>query len=480
MTSHLLRIAATAAMLLLGAAGGANARQLPPAHAGIDSVFAAFDRDDTPGCALGVYQHGALAYARGYGLADLEHRTPIGPHTIFDIGSTSKQFSAAAVALLAQDGVLSLDDDVRRWVPELPDYGRTLTIRHLLNHTSGLRDYIGLLTLAGARIDDVTTPADALAAIARQRELNFAPGDDYLYSNSGFFLVSVVVERASGRTLRDFARERLFDPLGMTSTHFLGSYDDVVPDRASAYAPRSGGGYRLDVSRWLQTGDGAVFTNVEELLHWDANFYDPRVGGGALLDALHTRGVLANGDTIGYALGLQLGGYRGARTVSHGGSWGGYRAELVRFPELHTSVAVLCNVSAANASQLARRVADVVLADRLAPAPAVATASPTGGAGPAAPATAPLELSAAERAAIAGEYYSAELEATFRIDVVDETLMLLRRPAVRQLLRPVAPDELAAGGQRLRLLRDPAGAVTGFLLDIGRVRNLRFERMQYQ
>jgi CubicO group peptidase (beta-lactamase class C family) len=442
----------------------------------VDSVFAAFDGDDAPGCALGIYRGASLSYARGYGMADLEHRVPIGAHTIFDLGSTSKQFTATAVALLAQDGVLTLDDDVRRWIPELPEYERPITIRHLLNHTSGLRDYIGLLSLAGARYDDVTTAADALAAIVRQRELNFLPGDEFLYSNSGFFLLSEIVQRASGQTLRDFARARIFDPLAMHRTHFLGSYDDIVRDRASAYSPRRDG-YRLDMPRWLQTGDGAVFTSVEELLAWHRNYLEPRLGGAPLVDALHTRGVLTSGDTLTYALGLRIGSYRGLQDVSHGGAWGGYRAEFARFPGAQTSIAVLCNVGNANASLLARRVADIVLGDVLAPvaAPAAASAAASPAAPPAPPA---VELSPSQQAALAGAYHSRELDVTYRLEAEADRIILSpeRRPDMRLTLRPLSADEFAAGAQRLRVVRDETGAATAFVLDLGRIRNFRFER----
>jgi CubicO group peptidase (beta-lactamase class C family)/imidazolonepropionase-like amidohydrolase len=449
-----------------------------PLAARVDAVFADFDRGDSPGCALGVYQDGAIAYARGYGMAHLEHGVPITARTVFDIGSTSKQFAAAAIALLEQDGVLSIDDDVRRFVPELPTYDRPITIRHLLTHTSGLRDYIGILTLGGARYDDVLTVDDALGAVVRQRALNFPPGDEYLYSNSGFFLLSVIVERATGMTLRDFARARIFDPLGMRRSHFLGSYDDVVADRASAYSPRrngeaagGAGAWRLDLPRWLQTGDGSVFTNVEELLLWDRNFYTPTLGGRAFLDAMHTRGVLASGDTLGYALGLQLGLYRGEPIVGHGGSWGGYRAELLRFPERRTSVAVLCNAGSAPAPLLARRVADVVLGASF-PEPAPA---PQAGGAPGTVQDAPIAvpLSAAQRAAFAGLYHSHEVEATYRIAVEGDELRLQRRNSAPSPLTPVSATELRAGPLQLRFDDEKHDA---FALDIGRVRNIRFER----
>ncbi|CAN5785168.1 hypothetical protein BH23GEM9_BH23GEM9_29260 [soil metagenome] len=565
MPHYSIRAAATL-LITLSAAAPVVAQEMP-ANAAVDTIFANWDSPTSPGCALGVYRDGRIIYTRGYGMADLERRVAITPHTVFDIGSTSKQFAAASIVLLAQDGRLSLDDDVRRHVPELPSYERTITIRHLLHHTSGLRDYIGLLTMGGASTDDVTTAEDALDAIARQRQLNFAPGDEHLYSNSGYFLLSIIVERVTGESLRDFARQRLFEPLGMQRTHYLGSYDDVVPDRALAYAPRPGGGLRADMSRWLQLGDGAVFTTVEELLLWDNNFYDAKVGGTALLDALHERGRLANGDSLSYALGLGHARYRGLRTVSHGGSWGGYRAELLRFPEQRFSVATLCNLGTINPTSLSQRVADVFLADLL-EATAAATAPNTTASVGAAAAPAPVAVPEATLRALAGtyrnpatramrvitfqdgalhltaggrfemrpvsasdftlvnapaevaitfepahadaparlrwtqagqqtvdfdrldlvtltapqleeytgRYHSAELETAFTLRVVDDVLTVYRRGDGPQPLRPMTRDEFVSGSVTLRFQRNAAGAIDGYRLDLGRVRDLRFER----
>ena len=315
---------------LLLSANTVSAQRFAP-DPGVDAVFAEYDRPDAPGCAVGVYQDGVVRYARGYGLADLERRVPISPETVFDIGSTSKQFTATAILLLAQEGKLSLDDNVRRFIPELPEYQRPITVRHLLHHTSGVRDYIGLLRLAGMRYDDVTTDDDAFQMIIRQHALNFAPGDEHLYSNSGYFLLSLIVERVAGRSLREEARERIFVPLGMQHTSYLGSYSDVIPNRALGYEP-DGDGYRTDMPRWLQLGDGAVFTTVVDLLHWEKNFRSTQVGGPALQDALHTRGILTSGEVLTYAAGLMHGEHRGLATVFHGGSWGGYVAELAAVP----------------------------------------------------------------------------------------------------------------------------------------------------
>ena len=211
---------ALALCLLLSTAPALPADTADDLPSRVDQIFSGFGKD-TPGCALAVVRDGGIAYSKGYGMASLEHGVPITPQTVFDIGSTAKQVTAAAVLLLAQDGKLSLDDDVRKHIPEIPDYGTPVTLRHLLHHTSGIRDYIALLQLGGVNFEDVATDADGLAAIARQKNLDFSPGDEHSYSNSGYFLLSLIVERASGKTLRDFAQERIFTPLGMTSTEIL-------------------------------------------------------------------------------------------------------------------------------------------------------------------------------------------------------------------------------------------------------------------
>ena len=415
----------------------ARAQQFAP-DPRVDSVFAAYDRPDAPGCAVGVYRGGKIQYARGYGLADLEHRVPISPATVFDLGSTSKQFTAATIVLLEQEGKLSLDDDVRRFLPELPVYERPITIRHLLHHTSGLRDYIGLLQLAGIRYDDVSTDDDALQMIARQRALNFAPGEEHLYSNSGYFLLSLIVERAAGRSLRDEARDRIFVPLGMRRTAYLGSYNDVIPDRAIGYEPADSG-FRADMPRWLQLGDGALFSTVEDLVHWGENFSTTRIGGPAMRDALLTRGRLTSGKELVYALGLMHGEHRGLATVFHGGSWGGYRAEFLRFPAQQYGVAVLCNRADANPPTLALEVAAIHLADEMEalPTPEVAATGPSAQAPPSAVALRPLQT-------YAGTYRAANTSNLVTI-AVDSGALRVLEPGRYDLVAHSA-DELEVVG----------------------------------
>ncbi len=355
----------SAALSLCLLAAGPNAPAPPDTKAKVDAVFRDFDRSDSPGCALGVYRDGQIVHTRGYGMANLELGVANSPETVFDIGSTSKQFTAFSIHLLAREGRLSLDDDIRKWVPEVPDYGTTITIRHLLHHTSGLRDYIELMSLQGVLEQDLATDADALAILSRQRALNFRPGDEHLYSNTGYFLLSVIVRRASGQSLRDFAAERIFAPLGMRHTQFNDSYSRIITNRATGYGRAEAGGFRIAMGDWEQTGDGAVQTTVEDLQRWDQNFYDPKVGDRALIEAMLWPGVLNSGKTLTYASALQHGTYRGLPTVSHGGAWVGYRAQLLRFPGQKLSVACLCNLAEANPSQLARQVAEIYLGDRM-------------------------------------------------------------------------------------------------------------------
>jgi CubicO group peptidase (beta-lactamase class C family)/acetylornithine deacetylase/succinyl-diaminopimelate desuccinylase-like protein len=429
-----------------------EARPVETKPARVDEIFSRFTTSESPGCALAVVQNGKIAYERGYGRASLELDVPITPQTVFDIGSTSKQFTAFSLLLLERDGKLSLDDDIRKYLPEVPDYGNRITIRHLLAHTSGLRDYTDLLGFDGHDTADSTDDRDALDLIARQRGVNFAPGEEWRYSNTGFFLASIIVRRASGQSLASFARERIFQPLGMTSTQFLDDTTRVVPKRATAYSPRqerqatSGGGFRVNMSDWNQTGDGAVQTTVEDLAHWDENFYTPRVGDARMLQAMQTPGRLNNGKAHDYGLGLTIGSYGGQKRVSHGGSWAGYRAELMRFPERHTSIITLCNVSNSGPTALAESVAAVWLADAgLTPPAPRATA-------PAPPA--PPSLSDDELRAHAGRYASPELTLPWIVELVDHQLRVRIRKGSGDVLTPVSRDEFRWSGTRITFERD--------------------------
>jgi CubicO group peptidase (beta-lactamase class C family) len=291
------------------------------ASTAVDRIFDSYRGTDVPGCAVGVGRHGRVVLERGYGMANLETATPIRPASIFHVASVSKQFTAMALALLEREGKVSLDDDIREHLPEIPDYGTKITIRHLLNHTSGLRDQWDLLSMARGRFEENRiTEADVMDIIPRQKALNFPPGSDYLYSNTGYTLSAVIVKRVSGKSLRDFADERIFKPLGMHDTHFHDDYTMIVPGRTMAYVNRQGGGgLRVSIPNYDTYGATSLFTTVGDLLKWEANKDTARVGDRALFDRMETSGRLTSGDSTGYGLGLQVGSYRGARLVEHSG-----------------------------------------------------------------------------------------------------------------------------------------------------------------
>lgn len=446
------------------------------AHGRVDAIFATWDRTDSPGCALGVYRDGRIEYARGYGMANLELGIALSPQSVFDIGSTSKQFTAMSIMLLARDGKLSLDDDIRKYVPELPNYGKTITIRHILTHTSGIRDYLTLWALAGVDDADLTTDQDALDLLSRQHELNFAPGEQWLYSNSGFFLASVIVKRVSGQRLAQFAAARIFRPLGMTHTRFNDDHMSVIPNRATGYAPRdTGGGWATAMSNFEQTGDGAVQTSIEDMQRWDENFYTGTVGGAETLAEMQKVAVLNSGKPQTYALGLMVDNYRGLRSVSHGGSWAGYRAELLRFPDQHFSVACLCNLARTNPSRLARSVAEIYLGDRMTPAPEATVAGTPRNTGDAT--AGHWTPDAKSLAAYTGRYESPELQTTYTLTVDNGTLMLHRRRSAPIALAPTVDGSFTAEGITYRFVREK-GRVTGFLVDAGRTKNLRFDAIR--
>jgi CubicO group peptidase (beta-lactamase class C family) len=356
---------ATVLLTLLAFAAPLASGQEPPATLTdrVDALFAEWDDPGSPGCALGVINDGEFLYRRGYGMASLELDVPISSSSVFYIGSTSKQFVAASIFLAEERGFLSVDDDIREYVPEIPDYGTTITIRHLLHHTSGLRDYLTLWSLAGEEIEDIHSADEALEMIARQKALNFEPGAEYLYSNSGYFVLSVILERATGKSLKEFARDYIFQPLEMLNTHFHDDYTHIIKGRAMGHLRRNDGSIALNMSNFAQVGSGGLYTSVDDLLQWDRNFYDNTLGDGGLIDRMLIRGVLNSGDTLSYAAALMIGEYKGLKTVAHGGALGGYRAEFLRFPDQRFSVICLCNLAPMNPSGLARQVADIYLAD---------------------------------------------------------------------------------------------------------------------
>ncbi len=529
----------------------------------VDQVFAQFDKPESPGCALAVIKEGQIIYKRGYGMSNLEYGIPILPSSIFHVASISKEFTAMSIVILAQQGKLSLDDDVRKYVPEVPDFGERITIRHLIHHTSGLRDQWSLLEMAGWREDDVITEGDILDLVSRQKALNFKPGDEHLYSNTGYTLLAIIVKRVSGQSLREFAEANIFKPLGMNRTHFHDDHSMIVKDRTSAYQPRKGGGLKISIPVFDTYGATSLFTTVEDMAKWDQNFVDKRTGGDAVIEQMLAPGVLNSGKKLAYAFGLAIGEYKGLKTVGHGGSDAGYRADFLRFPDQRFSVVCLCNLSTANPSALTRRVAEIYLADQLkqeppkprpTPPPVVATTEKlteqelaskagvyterksdtivrldmkdgklTAAMGPGlplvpltkvrfqvfgAPVTVTFEgavnghpqrmlvlndgekealvfeytatlapLSAVQLAEYADTYYSEELDTRYTVIVKDGTLAVRRRKFADATLALSSADQFTvAGVGNIKFFRDSQKRISGFEINAGRVRHLRFSK----
>lgn len=357
-----------------------------PAHAAdanqqrVDRIFAAYDGTGSPGCALGVIRDGNFIYRKGYGTASLELAVPLSPQSVFYMGSVSKQFTAASVVLAAEQGFLSLDDDVRKYIPELPNYGHVITLRQMLHHTSGFRDFLTLLYISGRHEADLHSKDEMIDVIVRQKGLNNDPGDEFIYSNTNYFLLGEVVKRATKKSLAEFALENIFQPLGMVHTRFYDDHTLVLPGRVPAYDPGSNGNFLVDWSTTFDTvGAGGLMSSTDDLLLWDRNFYENRLGKGTLVKEMQTRGVLNNGKQIGYALGLELGTYRGLPIVEHGGALFGYRSEVLRFPEQRFTVVCLCNLSSSSPDTLSRKVADVYLEKNLQPQASTLRPSRDGG-----------------------------------------------------------------------------------------------------
>lgn len=333
-----------------------------------DSLFARWDTT-TPGCAARVDLNGHPVFRRAYGMANLETSTPNTPRTVFLAASIAKQVTAMGVMLLVRDGRLSLDDEIHQFIPELPDYGVPITVRQLLTHTSGLRDYFELLILARGRFEeDRITQADFMDIVTRQKALNFTPGTEFLYSNTGFALLALIVQRVSGRPLATYAATEIFNALAMRDTRFLEHYSMLVPNRATGYR-QEGAEWRLSFPNYDVYGATNLFTTVDDLLAWSNNFADPRVADAQIIQAMSTRGVLANGDSIDYGFGLSIGTVQGRPVLEHEGSDPGFHGYLGRYPSDNLGVAVLCNTRSVDAVGLGHRLASLFLPDTPAQAP---------------------------------------------------------------------------------------------------------------
>ena len=454
-----------------------NAAAGPGCTEQVDRLFALLDKEDSPGAVVGIFEGGGILYARGYGIANLDYGIPLSPRTVLRTGSISKQFIGMGIALLAEQGRLNVGDDIRKYLPEMPDYGKPITLAHLLHHTSGIREYLTLVSLIGKPEGSgyVYTPQDLLAMLARQKALEFNPGERFSYSNSGYFLLAEIVRRASGTSASTFLEKHIFEPLGMKASRLHDDPDAIIRDRGVGYSPTQDGGYRLDGLRLKVVGDLGVATSVNDLFNWDQNFYDNKLGSASpqLIETVLTPGTLNSGERLDYAYGLIVGRYRGLKTISHGGSEPGYVADYVRFPEQRFSAVALSNLGSFSPEQVTRKIADLCLADHFTEAQVSVRDEPVPDR------TAPTRaLSASEMAAYLGEYYSDELEVIYRLRERDGELHLTIN-ALSGTVRARAADHLrwSAGGAEFLFTRDPSGEISGFSVQAESVRGLQFTKL---
>ena len=463
MTSTHARYALILAILVVTPA----AAQPPAFEKGVDTLFSRW-KTSTPGCAVGVAVGGKPVLLKAYGMADLEHNVPNTPDTVFESGSVAKQFTAMAIMLLVQDGRLSLDDPVRKHIPELPDYGVPLTIRHMLTHTSGLRDWGSIASIAGApRTTREYTHAHVLDIVSRQKALNFPPGTQWSYSNTGFNLAAIIVDRVSGTSFADFSKRRIFEPLGMTSTHWRDDHRRIVKNRAIAYSTAAVG-YEIEMPFENVHGNGGLLTTVGDLLKWNENFVTPVVGDAKLLMQMQTVDKYNDGRDLDYGLGLYVRPLDGVKNVYHSGSTAGYRAHLNRFPESHTSVAVLCNASDGEATRAANDVSRVYFGN--------CCSGTAGGIVGGIPRSQSEPVPAQTLSDFLGDFWSEEAETRLTALVDKNRLVLRRRPGVLIELDHVGRDTFRGQIGTVTFHRNASGTVDSFSIKQDRVWDLRFAR----
>lgn len=448
----------------------------------VDRLFSTWDKDGSPGAAVGVIKDGRIIYARGYGMANLEYDIPNTPHTVFRIGSTSKHFTAMGIALLIEQGKVSLDDDIRLYLPELPAYQTPITVGHMLYHTSGIRNYEALLMLAGRDGETYKVPyytdEEAVEIIARQKALNFDPGDRYSYSNSNYFLLAEIVGRVSGMKTSEFFKKNVFEPLGMFDTHFHDDVSVIVRNRASGYSPADDGGFRINMTQLEQIGTGSIFTTIEDFYRWDQNFYKNKLGNGSqsLIEMVETPGKLNNGESANYGFGLNITTLYGLRTIGHGGSFVGFRSYYLRFPDHRFSIVVLANQGPFPDEEVAQEIAKIYLRDEFTESMDVEQQTYRDGADQSESDSRTMALSRDQRTQYAGTYYSDELDATYTFFEDEESLHVRVGRYYSTAITPITSDMFVWNFGELEFQRNSDNSVSGFLLHMEPIRGIRFTR----
>ena len=430
----------------------------------VEAFLAQWDKNDLPGCGVGVVKDGRLVYKRAFGMANLDYEVPNTTLTLFNLASASKPFTAASIVLLAQQGKLSLDDDIRKYVPEIPSYGETITIRHLLYHTSGIREYQALILFGGQNPDGSLNDKAVLNMLARQKNVSFVPGTKHQYSNSNYHLLGIIVARVSGKSLRAFAEENIFKPLGMKNTRYFDNRNEVVKNRASGYLIGPDKKVRVRASLFDLVGGGGVLTTIEDLYLWDQNFYEPKIGNKELISLLTAPGTLKSGEKINYAFGLFLNKYRGLPVFKHSGNMSGYRAQIASFPAQKFTAIALCNNSAIFPGVIVEKLADIYLEGQLKPeVPREKKAVET----------LPEAVALPEKEALryAGVYASGESGAAFKLALKDGKLIMSGLLKNELALTPVAENRFLTIADNNKFELIPAFNQSGAVSEIKLIRN---------
>lgn len=448
-----------------------HAQSWPDTVAAIEKIFSRYNSSSVPGAELAISRNGVVIFSKAWGMADLEHNAPLTTHSLLEAGSVSKQFTAAAILLLEQQGKLSLDDDVRKHIPELPDYGKVITLRHMMQHTSGLKDWGSIMELAGwGRGSRAYSNEYALYVVSKQESLNNQPGDEYIYSNSNYNLLAVVVQRVTGLTLATFTERNIFQPAGMKHTGWRDNYRRVVKDRAIAYS-KSGPLYYTNMPNENAYGNGGLLTTAEDLLAWNQYYLSGKFGSPSLLPNQVATRKLNDGRRNGYAAGLVTDSINGWKAISHTGATASYRAYLEHFPDAGLSIAWLSNTSAFDNDtfNLSNAVRKVFLPDRSMPARPRAVFSPPAKVEPA-------DTSAANMESYVGVYYSREAEATYDLVFKSGKLLLQIKPLSTFILTPTAKDVFNFPMGQVSFVRDAQKEVTELRVSISRARNVVFRK----
>jgi len=439
----------------------------------IDSLFSEWNQSNHPGGVIGIQKGDQIIFQKAYGLASLDYLVPNNTATLFNIASVSKQFTSFGILLLESEGKLSIDDDIHKYLPELPDFGYEITIRHLMHHTSGLRSFHSLLAAAGWRDDDARNNADILRFMQRQNDLNFVPGDQYLYCNTGYLLMSDIIERITGEEFEGWMKANVFDPLGMHQTYVEGDYTHIVPGNATSYYGSQKNGFKRAIDYWSYVGSGNIHTTVGDLMLWMRNFSKPKNGLEFIFEKLQTRDTFNNGKLNNYAFGVFVNDYHGHKRISHGGSIGGFRSFVGTFPNEELSVVVLSNFSSSSITGKVNTIVNDLLGIIIEDKESITNESEPSSK------DAVLSLTTAQLEEYSGLYYSVELEAFYTFYVLNNQLMGHHSRYGDFLIEVIEKNKLKADLSALRqieVVRNKQGEITGLFISNSRAKKLWFEK----